>query len=213
MNLELIKQMDKVYQKAGGLMVVEAAHFYAEKGVDDQALAGACVAANLLPLLVGFFDVQPEQMLLVDDIGMKIEPFMIQAAVANLIQYGFEPKHVIYESDLMKKGEELIIGLKEKGLTKDHQGRARLKQGWIPLQGKAGITNYPSCEVLDAVLYQQKLSEWGGAITVLPHGYQEQQGKTKTIFQAVTGIKTPNILVFYHNKESEVIDVDYWGER
>lgn len=210
---KLTKYLSQLVEKADGLVVVEAGHFYAEEGVDDQVLAGVQVAANLLQLMVDFFSLKPDQMLLVDDIGEKIEPFMIQAAIANLIQFGFEPEYVIYESQLVNKGKEVIESLKQKGLAKDHQGRARLKQGWIPLQGKAGIADYPACEVLDTVLYQQKLSQWAGAVTILPHGYQEQQQKTKKVLQALSNIQKPNVLVVYHNKSAEVTDIGYWGQH
>ncbi len=210
---KLTPYLNSLIEKSGGSLVVEAGHFYAEKGVDEEVLAGVQTAASLLQLAISFFNIKPDQMVLVDDIGVAIQPFMVQAAVANFIRFGFEQNNVVYESGLVSDGNVAIANLKAKRLTKEHKGRERLKKGWIPLQGKAGIAEHPACEVLDAVLYQRKLNQWGGAITVLPQGYQEQQQKTKIIFQAITDIQMPNALVVYHDKQAEVTEIDYWGEN
>jgi len=124
---------------------------------------------------------------------------------------GYLPDEVVMESDLIGQGNINIQSLLSRGLAETHDGLARLKSGWIRLQGKAGDQSIPACETLDATLYVQKLSSYGGAITVLPNGYQPQQGKTKSVFQAISGVQRPNVLVVYHNKKAEISEVEYWA--
>lgn len=223
-SLDLIKQVDIFCQKAGGAVVLEAAHFYVQDGIDESVLSGAKVALDLIELMAGFNGVNPVKMLFIDDVVNKKEEMdgkvsfgqimhstIVPGAIEILSNLGYPPDKVVMESDLIDQGNRNIQYLLAKGLAKPHNGLAMLKSGWIRLQGKAGDQSIPSCETLDATLYAQKLGSFGGAITVLPHGYQAQQGKTRSVLHAISGIQKPNVLVVYHNKKAEISDLEYWG--
>ena len=223
-TLELIKQVDKVCQITGGSVVLEAAHFYVQDGLNEQALVGARVALDLIELMTCFNGINPMKMLFVDDVvnkkaemnpavsfGQIIHSTVVPGAIAILGNMGYLPDSIVMESDLINQGNNNIQDLLSRGLAKTHKGLAMLKTGWIRLQGKAGDASIPSCETLDATLYTRKLGSYGGAITVLPNGYQVQQGKTRSVLQAISEVHKPNVLVVYHNKKAEIVDMDYWG--
>lgn len=194
----------------GGSVVIESAHFYAERGLDWLALLGAQIAIDLANVLTGW-GAEVEQILFVDDIGnIGIEP-AITHELAVLAEHGYCPSWVVYESSLVGGGQALIDQLVQSGKTKEHSGRLKLKDGFFPIQGKAGKSDHPSCEVLDAVLYQQKMQAATGAVTVLPESYFEQQTKTRKILQAI-GVLTPNVLVVCHDHSGSITKTQYWGE-
>ena len=223
-NLELIKQVDVICQEASGSVVMEAAHFYVQDGLSEGVYAGTKVALDLIQLMTGFNGVNPAKMLFIDDVinkkeemaqgvnfGQIMHSTIVPGAIEMLSNLGYPPDVVVMESDLIDQGNSNIQYLLSRGLAKTHNGLAMLKSGWVRLQGKAGDQSIPSCEVLDATLYTQKLWSYGGAITILPHGYQAQQSKTKSILHAITGTHKQNVLVIYHNKNAEISDTEYWG--
>lgn len=223
-TMELIRAVDQVYQSAGGSVVLEAAHFYVQDGVTDEVLAGAQVAFDLIGLMSEIHGMSPTKMLFIDDVinkkeemgfgvhfGEVLHSSIVPGAIGILSSIGYMPDQVVMESDLIGTGNSHIQDLLRRGLAKPHNGLAVLKDGWIRLQGKAGDQSIPSCEMLDATLYTQKLRSHGGAITVLPSGYQAQQGKTRSVLHALSGVQRPNVLVIYHNKKAEISQIEYWG--
>lgn len=222
--MELIKVVDQVYQTAGGSVVLEAAHFYVQDGLTDEVLAGAQVAFDLIELMTGMHGFTPTKMLFIDDVinkkeemgagadfGQIIHSTIVPGAIGILSNMGYIPEQVVMESDLIGPGNSHIQDLLSRGLAKPHKGLVMLKNPWIRLQGKAGDQSIPACETLDATLYSRKLSTYGGAITVLPNGYQAQQSKTRSVLHAISGVWKPNVLVIYHNKKAEISEVEYWG--
>lgn len=202
------KELEQV--SVGGRVVIESAHFYAEGGLDSLALLGAQIAIDLANVMTGW-GTQVEHMLFVDDIGnIGVEPD-IAHELAVLAEHEYYPFWVVYESSLVGAGQALIDQLVQGGKTKEHNGRLKLKYGFFPIEGKAGKSDHPSCEVLDAVLYTQKLQTATGAVTVLPESYFEQQTKTRKILQAV-GVLTPRVLVVCHDHHGSITKTQYWGE-
>lgn len=192
-----------------GLVVVEAAHFYAERGLDPLALLGAQLAIDLVNEIAGWGK-EVEQMLFVDDIGYKQKEPDISNELELLGGIGYTPKQIVYESSLVASGETLIGQLVRAGKTKVHGGRLKLTKGFFPLRGKAGNSNSPSCEVLDSVLYIRKLQSAQGAITILPESYYTQQDKTRKVLQSA-GVMTPNVLLVCYDQSGEITKTQYWG--
>ncbi len=223
-NLESIKLIDAVIQKSPDSIVVEAGHVYAnEEVIDEEVSMGVEVAVEFLGLLQSFWGVQPERLLFVDDLvtsseGSNYSQEEVTSFVSNVLRLmammDFVPDKVVHESWLIDDGLMVIQSLQEGQKTKVHRDRLMFKKGWFPLMGKGGQKDIPACAVLDAVLYQRKLTDFGGAITVLPKKYQDQQGKTKKILTALQEegeIGDLNILVVYFN-EQQSLSFDYWGE-
>lgn len=221
---ELTKHLDAVVQRSGGSIVLEAGHFYVKGGLDAGAIAGAQVAVQILGLLESMWGMRATTMLFVDDVinkesevgggmewGQIVQSTIVPGAIATLQMMGFPPDQVVMESELIGVGQSGIARLIEKGLAKADKGTgwAKLKDGWVPLQGKAGMS-IPSCQMLDACLYDRKLGMYGGAITVLPANYRDQQIQTRKIVQAITGVNKPNVLVLYQSVRGDVVP-EYWG--
>lgn len=223
-TMELIQAVDQVCQTAGGSVVLEAAHFYVQDGLTDGVLAGAQVAFDLIELMTTIHGLSPIKMLFIDDVvnkkaemgsgvdfGQIIHSTIVPGAIGILSNMGYIPDQVVMESDLIGPGNSYIQDLLNRGLAKSYKGLVMLKNPWIRLQGKAGDQSIPACETLDATLYAQKLSSYGGAITVLPNGYQAQQSKTRSVLHAISGVWKPNVLVIYHNNKVEISEMEYWG--
>lgn len=190
-------------------ILIEAGHFYADKGPGPEAIQGISVAISLLGLLDEQRGVL--KLLFVDDL-IPLSPQDLHSAVnsgiTRVIDHGFKPDHTIYESELVAPAQASLDQLSLAGKTKDHKGRTMLKKGWVPLTGKGGNSRLPSCQMLDAVLYQWKLSRAGGVITVLDKSYYEQQQQTRKVLEAI-GIINPNILIVLFDKNQ--VTADYWG--
>lgn len=192
-----------------GLVIVEAAHFYAEGGLDPLALLGAQLAIGLVNEMTGW-GARVEHMLFVDDIGCKQREPDISHELASLGAIGYNPTQIVYESSLVVDGESLIGQLVQSDKTKEHSGRLKLKNGFFPIRGKAGNSNSPSCEVLDSVLYIRKLQSAQGAVTILPESYYTQQDKTRKVLQSA-GVMTPNVLLVCYDQSGEITKTQYWG--
>lgn len=196
-------------------IVVEAGHFYANREPDAEVETGTLLGVGVLGFL-GQIGAETSTMVFVDDLVNKPEELsgspnqvFIQAGLNMIANLGFKPKSIVYESQLIAKGGKIISQLERTNKTKVHKDRLMLKKGWVPLTGKNGDSTIPSCQTLDAALYEQKISEHGGAITVLERSYAQQQHQTKLVLEAM-GIINPNILVLLF--EGEDVDIEYWGD-
>lgn len=195
-------------------IAVEAGHFYANKEPDAEVETGILLGVGVL----GFLEqigAETSTMVFVDDLVNKPEELsgppnqiFIQAGLNMIANLGFKPKSIVYESQLIAKGGEIISQLERTDKTRVHKDRLMLKNGWVPLTGKNGDSTIPSCQALDAALYEQKISEHGGAITILEKSYARQQRQTKLILEAV-GIINPNILVLLFDGQD--VGIEYWG--
>lgn len=242
-KLQIFKILNKLIEKAKGKpIVLEAGHFYAKDGINNESLAGAYAGAGIASLMENFFEEIPYKMLFIDDVEVNLEETLLaQTWLGVLNEVGFNPQDIVYESTLINAGLSAIRDLRNRELTyslneirrqrqnkldrkgtiiisEDPKRRTEssndllLKHGNIPLTGKAGNPSLPACEVLDAILYRQKLSQFGGAVTVLPVKYQKQQNNTKTILETFLNSHKPNIVVVYHNSRGEVTETNYWGQ-
>lgn len=208
------------------IVEVEACHFYASQATDLGELKESAKVANeiLTHLEQKNLSVKVERSLFIDDLSNKqhIEDLLQEkipyafpmANIVNIVkQAGYQPNHIILESSKIPKAQKLLEELRTKGLTKlDQQGKVRLKSQWIALTGKAGHPSCPSCPLLDAAFYLDKLAKADIAITILPKNYKSQQAQTKEILRAVGLEKSLIVVVYFDPKNSEIQTLDYWGD-
>lgn len=197
-------------------IAVEAGHFYANQELDAKVEAGALLGVSILGFLEEF-GVETSAMIFIDDLVNKPEEssgppnqIYIQAGLDKITNSGFKPESIIYESQLIPRGAEIISQLEQAGKTKAHSDRVMLKKGWVPLTGKNGDSTVPSCQALDAALYEQKLLNHGGAVTVLEKTYAGQQLQTRLVLESI-GIVHPNVLVLLFAGEN--VEVEYWSDE
>lgn len=214
----LMQSLFRVAEKAEAVgkpsIVVEAGHFYANREPDAEVETGTLLGVGVL----GFLEqigAETSTIVFVDDLVNKPEELsgppnqiFIQAGLDMIANLGFKPKSIVYESQLIAEGGKIISQLELTDKTKVYKNRLMLKNGWVPLTGKNGDSTIPSCQALDAALYEQKISEHGGAITVLERSYARQQQQTKLVLEAV-GIINPNILVLLFDGQD--VGIEYWG--
>jgi len=81
----------------------------------------------------------------------------------------------------------------------------------IKLFGKNDNLNYPSCELLDVCLYQEKLLLADVTITLLPIRYKTQQEKVKKLFSLLH--EDPSIIVIYFSTEGNIAEIDHWSNK
>lgn len=195
---------------------VEAGHFYANQEPNTEVEAGVLLGVSILGFLEQA-EIKTSAMVFIDDVVNKPEESLappeqiyIQSGLGKIATMGFKPDLIVCESALIPRGDEIIRQLKMGGKTKEYKDRTMLKNGWVPLTGKNGKSTLPSCQTLDAALYEKKISEHGGAVTVLEKSYARQQQQTKLVLEAM-GIINPNILVLLF--EGENVDIEYWGTK
>jgi hypothetical protein len=220
MKHQLISTLYKIVEIAETIgkppIVVEAGHFYANREPDANVEVGALLGVGVL----GFLEqagIKTSAMVFVDDLVNRpeelpgsLEQIYIQSGLDKIATTGFKPSLIVNESSLIPRGDEIIRQLEIGGKTKENKGRTMLKNGWVPLTGKNGKSTLPSCQTLDAALYEQKISDHGGAVTVLEKSYARQQQQTKLVLEAM-GVINPNILVLLF--EGEDVDIEYWGTK
>ncbi|MDO8582936.1 MAG: hypothetical protein Q7R51_00210 [bacterium] len=134
---------------------------------------------------------------------------------------GWEAEKTYYESRYEYPAKDLIARIK--GAAKDSpsirisaDGKRVLyyednKRKSIKLLGKDRDQDYPSCEVLDACVYEDKLS--GGvdaAITVLPESYRDQQNRVKKLFEIIG--KVPPVLTVFFKPDGKIVEIDQWSD-
>lgn len=226
----LFKLKEKAIAAGNPSIIVEAGHFYGDHGVDDGVLEGVQYAMGIIEYMQN--DVSLKRMLFIDDVGNHGDGEQvvdnIRYGIAAIASLGFVPDQIILETQLVPSSRIALSDLITDGKVKsqkikvdfarDHNAssygfRDMLKDGWLPLTGKAGIQDHPSCSLIDAVLYKQKLEVHGGAVTVLTErGTHQQQRATRTILAAM-GLVNPNVLVAYVASPGNTVELDYWGDE
>lgn len=151
--------------------------------------------------------------------------------VADLLP---EDYTVMRESDYLSEGDELVASIQdavEEGVENLENVRIgggrndRLKIGTkssgqeftltqkIETYTHDGFQNQyiPSCPVLDACVYMDKLSESDLAITILPATFRSQQEEVRTLFRILN--EEPNVIVVYTDPEEQTtVSVEAWHD-
>lgn len=214
---------------SNGKVSIEAAHIYCDQDLDLRELRRELTLASVIAwdttkLINRETSAEAEKILFVDDLSPErtklllnnqiIEPpvLFIHKLKKYLSASGFSPDKVILESEQIPTARILLEKLIEKDKVKSNRsGKLMLKSGWIPLTGKSGNLNCPSCSLLDAALYQSKLTACDVTITILPEKYKSQQNQVRAIL-AELGFVKPKIIVIYFSLQTLTVNyVDYWG--
>lgn len=188
-------------------VIVEAGHIYTNEIPGQEHQIGAeigSLVANLFTM-VGY---EVQKLLFVDNYNPTFEDKPQSLDLWNYLNFlegcGFSPDKVIYEMEMAQPAKEALDFLVENNFAGQHDltGKFLLNKGNILLYDPE--TERFSCSLLDACLYQQKLKESAGTITVLDQQYSSQQKGTLTILKKL-GVDTSGIAPFYYNTPNAVI--------
>lgn len=136
---------------------------------------------------------------------------------------GFRPFVQFKESELESPARDLVTDIQERVAVSEHYGlssdRRKIKykeQGKVQSVTLLGKNNepfdpdYPSCEILDLILYRKRLLLAPVVVTVLPESYKPQQERVKKLFE-ILGEK-PAVVVVYFNGEGAVTEAESWSK-
>ncbi|MBI5123019.1 hypothetical protein HZA75_04125 [Candidatus Roizmanbacteria bacterium] len=211
--------------------LIEAAHFYAGDidTLSSELVQGVQLANKLIKILnnKGY---TTESSLFIDDTALAaywngenkriiFESRSIRVIQEQIMDAGYAPAFHFIESHFEKPARMLAeqvvkIVKKHKQYQLSEDGRKIIDKESdkrIKLFGKNGNSSYPSCEMLDLCLYQEKLLLADIAITILPKSYKSQQEKVKKL-SALLQLQ-PAVIVVYFSEDGKVSEVDFWSEK
>lgn len=178
------------YTAAAEIVVIEAAHIYADKEPGCEQEASALLAAEVLSAL----DKSHHKMLLIDDIHIANSTLDVAFYKSWLEQQGYPIDEVVMESTLIPDAHQLLNTIKATVPPKKLSTPKR--EAWESIgsiglwtqAGKAKLTETngaPSCVLLDAAFYLKKAQQGQASVTILPNSYQEQQLQTLSVLKKV----------------------------
>jgi len=215
-------------------IIIEAAHFYAGDDISQKELLlelqeSIKIAKNSITILEkkGFFI---ERSLFIDDTewadiwkGEKrkihLESKSINGVRQAIVNEGYIPTFDFIESHfehpaknlaidllhLASKSEQFEIVEEQRILIEKITGKK------IKLFGKNDNLDYPSCELLDLCVYQEKLFLSDVTITILPISYKAQQEKVKKLFLFLK--KEPPIIVIYFSTDGSIVEINHFSNK
>lgn len=156
------------------------------------------------------------------DQGM-IETRVIGVTTQQIMDSGYKPHLEFRESKLEEPARELVAVIQKRVKESDEyvlssDGRKiKYKESGktqsIVLLGKDNDPydpDYPSCDVLDVVLYRERLRLAPTVATVLPESYKPQQERVKKLFEILG--EEPSVVVVYFSEEGAISEIDPWSE-
>lgn len=180
----------KEYTVAAEIVVIEAAHIYADKESGCEQKASALLAAEVLSAL----DKSHHKTLLIDDIHIINSTLDVEFYKTWLEQLGYPIDEVVMESTLIPDAHQLLnrikatVPPKKLAIPKREAWESNGSIGlWTPA-GKAKLTETngaPSCVLLDAAFYLKKAQQGQVSVTILPNTYQDQQLQTLSVLKKV----------------------------
>lgn len=193
LNREALEEVIKKVQEhtaVASLVVVEAAHIYADQQPCAEQAVSASIAAE-----IGFNLGKPmHRMLLVDDYHPMAKTLELDSYIDWLSGQGYSTDEVIMESSLVQDAQELLEQIKQSvpkkkiALSKGDGWKPSLGLGLWTRMGKIPLlTSYgrPSCELLDAALYLKKSQLSETCLTILPNHYISEQSRTQAILGSI----------------------------
>ncbi len=192
--------------------VVECGHFYTGKPFDEGQEFGVGIGLNIAQQLE-VAGLTVEKWLFVDDFHGAATEY--SAEIGQLANWSFEPNKIVSEAE--QTGLALVLHdlLRLRGVIEPGQIDLPWWQGGVRLIYNHSQYTNPSCELIDASLYIEKLGPNKDrlCVTVLPDFYKEQQEKTRKILRAY-GLFKPLIMVIYFDVESGILtEINNWWEE
>lgn len=184
----------------GSTLIVEAGHIYTHETPNLEHIMGARLGGMLSGYLQ-VFGADVSKWLFVDNYnpGFEDKPqdLNLQDYVEMISDSGFKPDKIKFEADLVDHAKEAIRFLESKNYAGErHDGKIVLYKGGLLLHDPE--EDKFACSLLDACLYQEKLNEADGCITVLDRKYAPQQKGTLIILKKL-GVETGRIVPFLYS--------------
>jgi thioesterase domain-containing protein len=186
MTLQVESTIDEKLEslKKAKSIIIEAAHIYTDNQSNwEQQLKDAQLAAEITQLLQEKGK-KVTSMLFVDDLHPKEHTLNLKNFLSEITLAGFEPDEIVNETSIVPKARKLVRKLLERNLARRKNDnsvylkKGKRKIGLVTKEGK------PTCNLLDATLYIQKLQKAEGTITILPRDWQKQQEKAIKVANA-----------------------------
>lgn len=205
MSIEQLQTISKLGQFNAAL--VEAGHFYADKPFSPEQEIGIKIGIAAIATL-NEMGIKSNPCILVDDYNAKDQKS--PEHLAKAYELGFSPEIIFREKDFVPQAQQMLETLEVTGKTKvrTKTGEKYLKERFIKLTKENGQL---TCALLDAALYQDKQSHFGGVcVTVLPdtQDYRTQQECTKQILKALD-LKVPILNVYFDPEGKVSVDFNF----
>lgn len=185
------------YTESAEMVVLEAAHIYADKEPGTEQQVSSLVASEVLSIL----NKPSHKILLIDDIHVTNPTFDLEFYQQWLTEQGYSIDEAVMESDLIPEAHQLLCKVKETVPSKKLALAKRSGWEWesnrsVGLWTEAGkvplltSSGQPTCNLLDAAFYIKKAQIGKTCITILPKpdeqsDYIKQQLQTLAVLRRV----------------------------
>lgn len=196
MKAELLNDIAE-YTKAVDIVVVEAAHIYADNEPGQEQQVSSLVASEVLACL----NKPTHKTLLIDDIHITSPTLNLDFYTQWLAEQGYSVDEVVMESSLIQDSKQLLDQLRAvvpprklvSAKKEPWELNGSMATGLWTEVGKVSLltpAGQPTCNLLDAALYIKKAQVGETCVTILPtpdgqNNYVKQQLQTLAVLRRV----------------------------